>query len=254
MAQNDQAAQRTVVCIPTYNEIDSLPVTLSRLMEAVPHAHALVIDDGSPDGTGKWAQEQADANPRVHVLHRRGKQGLGAAYRAGFAWAIGQGYDVICEMDADGSHRPEQLPRLLGAVAGGADLAIGSRWVPGGRVENWPLFRRMISQAGNLYTRLALGIRVRDATAGYRAFRRETLAAVAGEDIASSGYCFQIDMTWRVLQHRGEVVEVPITFVERVAGASKMSRAIVAEALWRVTVWGAQYRIGQLRRVLTRTS
>lgn len=245
---------RTLVCIPTYNEIDSLPVTVATLFGAVPEVHAVVIDDGSPDGTGAWAQQHSETEPRLHVLHRQGKQGLGAAYRAGFTWALEQGYDVICEMDADGSHRPEQLPRLLGAVTGGADLAIGSRWVPGGRVENWPRSRKLISQVGNLYTRLALGIAVHDATAGYRAFRRQALAKVLEQDIASSGYCFQIDMTWRVVQDHGTIVEVPITFVERVAGISKMSRAIVVEALWRVTVWGLRHRAGQVRRLLRPTS
>jgi len=240
-------AVRTVVCIPTYNEIDSLPVTLAALRSAVPDADVLVIDDASPDGTGAWAQARAGEDPSVHVLHRAGKEGLGPAYRAGFAWALARGYDVVCEMDADGSHPPQRLPQLLGAVAGGADLAIGSRWVPGGRVANWPLSRQLISRAGNLYTRLALGIGVRDATAGYRAFRREALAAVPLDDVASSGYCFQIDMTWRVLRAGGRVVEVPITFVEREAGVSKMSRDIVVEALTRVTVWGLRDRLARLR-------
>ncbi len=244
----------TVVCIPTYNEIDSLPVTLTGLLDAAPSVHVLVVDDGSPDGTGRWAQGQADSDERVHVLHRSGKQGLGAAYRAGFAWALERDYEVICEMDADGSHRPEQFPSLLTAVMGGADLAIGSRWVRGGGVENWPTSRKIISQGGNLYTRIALGIDVNDATAGFRAFRRATLVALDVARVTSSGYCFQIDMTWRVLQGGGSVVEVPISFVERVSGRSKMSRAIVAEALWRVTVWGARHRAGQLRRLITRTA
>ncbi|MGF1663671.1 MAG: polyprenol monophosphomannose synthase [Kineosporiaceae bacterium] len=245
---------RAVVCIPTYNEIDSLPVTLAALREAVPAADVLVIDDASPDGTGSWADARAAVDPAVHVLHRTGKEGLGPAYRAGFAWALERGYDVVCEMDADGSHPPDRLPQLLEAVAGGADLAIGSRWVPGGRVANWPLSRQLISRAGNLYTRLALGIGVRDATAGYRAFRRRALEAVPLAEVASSGYCFQIDMTWRVLRAGGRVVEVPITFVEREAGVSKMSRDIVVEALTRVTVWGVRDRLARLRAVARRVS
>jgi glycosyltransferase involved in cell wall biosynthesis len=245
---------RTVVCIPTYDEIDSLPGTLASLLARVPDIDILVIDDGSPDGTGKWAEEQAAGDPRVHVLHRPGKGGLGPAYLAGFSWALARGYEVVCEMDADGSHQARHLPGILDAVSRGADLAIGSRWVPGGSVENWPAHRKLISRAGNLYTRLALGIPVRDATAGYRAFRRTTLEAVPLTDVASSGYCFQIDMTWRAIRSGGRVVEVPITFVERAAGASKMSRAIVAEALWRVTIWGVRHRAAQARRLITRTA
>lgn len=245
---------RIVVCVPTYNEIDSLPVTVAGLRSAVPDVDILVIDDASPDGTGKWAEERASEDPAVHVLHRTGKEGIGPAYRAGFAWALARDYDVICEMDADGSHRPPDLPILLGAVAAGADLAIGSRWVPGGAVENWPPSRQLISRAGNIYTRLALGIETRDATAGYRAFRRSTLEAIPLDEVASSGYCFQIDMTWRVLRNGGPVVEVPITFVEREAGVSKMSRAIVVEALSRVTVWGARHRLGQVLKVIRRAS
>jgi dolichol-phosphate mannosyltransferase len=245
---------RTLVCVPTYNEIDSLPVTVAGVRAAAPQAEILVIDDASPDGTGKWADEHAGEDPAVHVLHREGKEGLGPAYRAGFAWALARDYDVVCEMDADGSHRPQDLPRLLEAVAGGADLAIGSRWVPGGSVENWPASRQLISRAGNTYARLALGIATRDATAGFRAFRREALEAVPLDDVASSGYCFQIDMTWRVLRNGGRVVEVPIAFVEREAGVSKMSRAIVLEALSRVTVWGARHRLSQLAGLVRRTS
>ncbi|MGF1648290.1 MAG: polyprenol monophosphomannose synthase [Kineosporiaceae bacterium] len=245
---------RTVVCIPTYNEIDSLPVTLGALREAVPDADILVIDDASPDGTGAWADARAAEDPAVHVLHRTGKEGIGPAYRAGFAWALARGYDVVCEMDADGSHLPRYLPQLLDAVAAGADLAIGSRWVPGGRVANWPLSRRLISRGGNLYARLALGIAVRDATAGYRAFRGGSLAALPLAEVASSGYCFQIDMTWRVLRTGGRVVEVPITFVEREAGVSKMSRDIVVEALTRVTVWGLRDRAARVRAVARRVA
>lgn len=245
---------RTVVCIPTYNEIDSLPVTVAGLRSTVPDVDILVIDDASPDGTGRWADRRAAEDPALHVLHRTGKEGLGPAYRAGFAWALAREYDVICEMDADGSHRPRDLPLLLGAAAGGADLVIGSRWVPGGAVENWPRSRELISRAGNVYTRLALGIGTRDATAGFRAFRRTALETVPLHEVASSGYCFQIDMTWRVLRNGGRVVEVPITFVEREAGVSKMSRDIVVEALSRVTAWGVRHRVRQVTGLLRRTS
>ncbi|MFC3687672.1 polyprenol monophosphomannose synthase [Aquipuribacter hungaricus] len=241
---------RTVVCVPTYDEIESLPPLLDRLFAARPDVDVLVVDDGSPDGTGRWADERAAAEPRLHVLHRSGKQGLGAAYLAGFAWALGRGYDVVCEMDADGSHAPEQLGGLLAAVAGGADLAIGSRWVPGGEVRNWPWTRRVLSRGGNTYTRLVLGIGVRDATAGFRAFSAHALRTLPLADVASAGYCFQVDLAWRASRCGLRVVEVPITFVEREAGASKMSGGIVREALWRVTVWGVRHRLQQVRALL----
>lgn len=240
-----------LVVVPTYDEAQTLPGTLARLRAAVPGADVLVVDDASPDGTGELADAAAAADPGVHVLHRPGKQGLGAAYVAGFGWGLDAGYDVLVEMDADGSHRPEQLPDLLAALGGpaepgGADLVIGSRWVPGGRVENWPRHRELLSRAGNVYVRLALGLRLGDATAGFRAYRAEVLRAVDLARVESHGYCFQVDMAWRVVRVGGRVVEVPITFVERTAGRSKMSRAIVAEALWKVTVWGARRRTEQL--------
>ncbi len=188
---------RTLVCVPTYDEIESLPPLLARLLAARPDVDVLVLDDGSPDGTGAWAQERAAGEPRLHVLHRSGKQGLGAAYLAGFAWALERGYDVVCEMDADGSHAPEQLGGLLDAVAAGADLAIGSRWVRGGEVRNWPWTRRLLSRGGNTYTRLVLGIGVHDATAGYRAFSARALRTLPLADVASAGYCFQVDLAWR---------------------------------------------------------
>jgi len=247
---------RVLVVVPTYDEAQTLPGTLARLRAAVPDADVLVVDDASPDGTGALADAVAAADPGVHVLHRAGKQGLGAAYVAGFGWGLDAGYDVLVEMDADGSHRPEQLPDLLAALEGatrsarapreGADLVIGSRWVPGGRVENWPRHRELLSRAGNAYVRLALGLHLGDATAGFRAYRAGTLRAVDLGSVESHGYCFQVDMAWRVARAGGRVVEVPITFVERTAGRSKMSRAIVTEALWKVTVWGARRRAGQL--------
>lgn len=238
---------RTLVCVPTYDEIESLPRLLDRLLAARDDVDVLVVDDSSPDGTGEYADTRAADEPRLHVLHRSGKQGLGAAYLAAFDWGLQHGYDVVCEMDADGSHSPEQLHRLLDAVAAGAELAIGSRWVPGGEVVNWPASRRLLSRGGNAYTRLALGISVNDATAGYRAFTAAALRTIPLADVASAGYCFQVDLAWRAVRAGLHVVEVPITFVEREAGASKMSSGIVREALWRVTVWGVGHRLQQLR-------
>jgi len=237
----------TLVCVPTYDEIESLPGLLDRLLSAREDVDVLVVDDGSPDGTGRWADDRARVEPRLTVMHRSRKQGLGAAYLAAFAWALERGYDVVCEMDADGSHAPEQLGGLLDAVAAGADLAIGSRWVPGGEVRNWPWTRRLLSRGGNTYTRLVLGISVRDATAGYRAFSAHALRTLSLADVASAGYCFQVDLAWRASRCGLRVVEVPITFVEREAGASKMSGGIVREALWRVTVWGVRHRTQQVR-------
>lgn len=233
---------RVLVVMPTYDEADTLPTTLARLRAAVPGADVLVVDDASPDGTGHLAEQAAARDDAVHVLHRSGKQGLGPAYVAGFRWALAHGYDVVVEMDADGSHRPEELGRLLEALGGedGPDLVIGSRWVQGGSVENWPRRRALLSRGGNTYTRLLLRMPVRDATAGFRAYRSAMLRSLALDEVASQGYCFQVDMAWRVVRQGGSVVEVPIRFVERRAGRSKMSRRIVAEAFARTTWWGAQ--------------
>jgi glycosyltransferase involved in cell wall biosynthesis len=228
---------RVLVIVPTYDERENLEPIAERLHAAVPDADLLVVDDNSPDGTGKLADELAERESWVHVLHRRGKEGLGAAYLAGFAWARDRGYDVVVEMDADGSHAPEQLPRLLAALES-ADLVLGSRWVEGGEVKNWPKSREILSRGGNAYTRLALGLPLRDATGGYRAYRRTVQDPLLERGIASQGYCFQVDLAWQVWRAGHRVVEAPITFVERERGESKMSRAIVAEALWRVTVWG----------------
>src|SRR5437763_16797984 len=184
---------RVLVVVPTYNERDNLEASLDRLRAAVPDAHVLVVDDSSPDGTGKLADEIAARDECVQVLHRPEKNGLGQAYIAGFRWALGAGYGVLVEMDADGSHAPEQLPRLLAAL-GGADLVLGSRYVPGGAVVNWPRRREVLSRGGNLYVRLALGIALRDATGGYRAFRRRVLETIDYGPVASQGYCFQVDL------------------------------------------------------------
>lgn len=238
---------KTLVIIPTYNESGSLPGLVQRLRSAVPDADVLIADDNSPDGTGDLADTLAAADPAIHVLHRPGKAGLGAAYLAGFAWGLDRGYDVLVEMDADGSHRPEELPRLLAEIPP-ADVVLGSRWVPGGSVVNWPTSRRVLSQGGSLYTRLALGIPTRDATGGYRAYRASALRALDLGSVESNGYCFQIDLLWRALQKGLVVREVPITFVEREIGTSKMSGNIVREALMNVTRWGASHRWQQLTR------
>ena len=230
------------VIIPTYNERDNIEIITSRVRSAVPDADLLVVDDNSPDGTGEIADKLAGEDPHVHILHRAGKAGLGAAYIAGFRWALEQGYAALVEMDADGSHQPEELPRLLAALAE-ADLVLGSRDVPGGAVLNWARSRELLSRGGNTYTRLMLGLKLKDATGGYRAFRASTLRRIDLDDVDSQGYCFQIDLARRTIRAGMTVTEVPITFVEREHGASKMSRAIVVEALWRVTVWGVATRL-----------
>jgi dolichol-phosphate mannosyltransferase len=233
---------KVVVIIPTYNERENLEQIVSRIHASVPGASVLVADDNSPDGTGEIADKLAAEDDRINVLHRPGKSGLGAAYLAGFRWALEHGYGVLVEMDADGSHDPAELPSLLAAL-GDADLVLGSRWVPGGTVRNWPKSREFLSRGGNAYTRIMLGIGVRDATGGYRAYREETLRAIALDSVESQGYCFQVDLVLRVLGAGLTVAEVPITFTERTRGASKMSRAIIVEALWRVTLWALAKRL-----------
>ncbi|WP_334172131.1 polyprenol monophosphomannose synthase [Sinomonas sp.] len=239
---------RILTIIPTYNELESLPKTLGRLRSAVPASDVLVADDNSPDGTGELADRIAAEDPQVHVMHRKGKEGLGAAYIAGFKWALERDYDVVVEMDADGSHQPEQLPRLLEAIEQGADLVIGSRWVQGGTVVNWPVYRQLISRTGSTYARLMLGLRIKDMTAGYRAFRRTTLEKLDLDAVESVGYGFQVDLAWRVARMGLKVAEVPVTFVERELGASKMSGNIVVEAMLNVTKWGVMDRWKQLTR------
>ncbi len=239
-----------LVVIPTYNERDNIEPILNRVRASVPDAHALIVDDGSPDGTGKIADELAAADARIHVLHRTKKTGLGGAYIAGFAWGLEHDYDVLVEMDADGSHAPEQLPRLLDALAG-ADLVLGSRWVPGGTVVNWPKSRELLSRSANLYTRVVLGINLRDSTGGYRAYRRAVLEAIDYRAVVSEGYCFQVDLAWRTARKGFRVVEVPITFADRERGESKMSSTIVREALVRVTQWGVRHRSAQLKQLVT---
>jgi dolichol-phosphate mannosyltransferase len=241
-------AGRVAVVIPTYNERDNIRLITARVRSAVPGADLLIVDDNSPDGTGEIADELAAADTHIHVLHRSAKAGLGAAYVAGFQAVLDQGYDTIVEMDADGSHQPEELPKLLAALAH-ADIVLGSRWMPGGKTINWPKSRELLSRAGNAYARIMLGIPLRDITGGYRAYHASTLGKIRLGDVESVGYCFQVDLVRRAVQRGLTAVEVPITFVERAQGASKMSKAIVREALWRVTRWGIA---GWLRRPRTR--
>ncbi|WP_395110100.1 polyprenol monophosphomannose synthase [Actinomadura sp. SCN-SB] len=237
---------RVLVIIPTYNERDNIEGIVGRVRAAAPPVDVLIVDDASPDGTGKLADGLAAADDHVKVLHRTGKEGLGPAYVAGFRWAAENGYDVMVEMDADGSHQPEELPRLLTALRD-ADLVIGARWIPGGKVENWPVTREALSRGANTYARLLLGMPLHDATGGFRAFRAATLEKIGLEGVDSRGYCFQIDLALRALREGLRVVEVPITFVDRVHGTSKMSGDVFAEAAWRVTRWGVENRLGRLR-------
>ena len=237
-----EGLERMVVVMPTYNEAENLAWITERLLQAVPVTDLLVVDDGSPDGTGAIADRIAAAEPRVSVVHRTTKAGLGAAYLDGFAVALERGYDVVGEMDADGSHQPEQLHRLLTALPD-ADLVIGSRWVPGGRVVNWSLWRQALSRGGNLYARLLLGIPVRDVTAGFRLFRASTLRRLDLGTVESVGYCFQADLTVRTLRAGLRVVEVPIEFLDREHGESKMDRAVAVESLRRITRWGLRTRL-----------
>jgi len=233
--------------IPTYNEIDNLTDVVARVRRSVPDVDVLVVDDSSPDGTGALADRLAAADPHVQVVHRPAKEGLGAAYSHGFRVALEAGYDVIGEMDADGSHQPEQLPLLFAAIRD-ADLVIGSRWVPGGSVVNWPWHRRALSRAGNLYTQALLGVGVRDATAGFRLFRRRTLEAVHLDEVQSLGYVFQVELVHRTLRAGLRVTEVPIEFVERERGDSKMTPEVARESLVRITRWGLRQRLRRTER------
>jgi dolichol-phosphate mannosyltransferase len=241
---------RLLVVIPTYNEAASIRKAVEGVRSVVPAAEVLIVDDSSPDGTGEIADGLAELDPGVHVLHRPRKEGLGRAYVAGFRWGLERAFDALVEMDGDGSHRPEELPRLLAALAD-ADLVLGSRYVTGGRVVDWPWQRELLSRGGNLYTRLALGVPLHDATGGYRAYRASALHRLSLDTVASAGYCFQVDLVWRSVRVGLRVTEVPITFVERAEGTSKMNGAVVREALWQVTRWGLAHRLGQLRAQLS---
>jgi dolichol-phosphate mannosyltransferase len=237
--------------VPTYNEADNLEWIVDRVLSAQPAAHVLVVDDGSPDGTGDIADRLAAEDERVQVVHRTEKAGLGAAYLHGFAVALERGYHVVGEMDADGSHQPEQLPALVAALAD-ADLVIGARWVKGGSVVNWSRGRKALSVGGNLYARLLLGIPVHDVTAGFRLFRAATLRAIDLGTVESVGYCFQTDLTVRTLRAGLVVREVPIEFLERVRGESKMDRSVATESLRRITAWGIEARAAQVRDVASK--
>jgi len=247
--------RRTLVMVPTYDERDNLQPLLERIHASIGTADVLVVDDHSPDGTGQLADRLAADRAWLHVLHRPGKQGLGVAYLAGYDWGLARDYDVFVQLDADLSHLPEQIPDLLEALhEDGADLALGTRWMPGGRVESWPRHRKWLSRGGNAYTRVLLGLPLRDATGGFRAFRRHTLEGLDLHEVASAGYCFQVDLARRTVAAGFRVQEVPITFVERTRGESKMSGAVVRESLWRISAWGAVHQVARLRDVRWRHS
>lgn len=243
--------ERVLVLVPTYDERENLPLIVERIRTAVPDADILVLDDNSPDGTGDLADEMAAADARVNVLHRRGKEGLGKAYLAGFAWGLERGYDAIVEIDADGSHPAEELPAML-ALSADADLVIGSRWIKGGSVVNWPINREILSRGANIYVQAVLGTRVHDATAGFRVYRASLLRRIDLPSVTSAGYGFQIDLTWRSIRAGARIVEYPIRFSERELGASKMSGNIISEALLAVAGWGLELRRDQAKRVIER--
>jgi dolichol-phosphate mannosyltransferase len=239
---------RAVVCLPTYNERENVEPMVRALGEAIDTGRdlVLVVDDGSPDGTGEIADRLAAELPWVRVLHRERKEGLGRAYLAAFAVALDLGAELVLEIDCDFSHDPQAVPQLIAACEGDADLALGSRYVPGGGTRNWGLVRRLVSRGGSFYARVVLGVRVRDLTGGFKCFRRAVLEAIDLDGVTANGYAFQIEMTYRALRHGFRVVELPITFVDRVVGGSKMSRAIVVEAVWKVPVLRARALRGRL--------
>ena len=237
-----------LVVLPTFNEVENIATVLERVRAAVPEADVLVVDDGSPDGTADLAEEVGGRLGAIEVLRRPGKAGLGSAYRTGFRWGMERGHDVLVEMDADLSHDPSDLPALLAAVDHGADLTIGSRYVPGGSIPDWSWHRRMLSRWGNRYAAGVLGLAVNDVTAGFRAYRAETLAEIDLDHVVADGYGFQIEMTYEVVRRGGRVVEVPISFTDRLRGDSKMSGRIVVEALVLVTWWALRDRVLRLRR------
>lgn len=228
-----------LIVVPTYNERENVQGIAARLFAALPAAELLFVDDNSPDGTGALLDDMAAAQPRIHVMHRAGKLGLGTAYREGFAWGLARGFDYLFEMDADGSHDPKYLPQMLALAEDGADVVVGSRYVPGGGTQNWGIGRKLISRGGSLYARTILGVDVRDVTAGFICWRRAALEAIDLSTITSNGYSFQIEMKYRALRKHLRVIETPILFVDRRVGQSKMSRAIVAEAL--LKVWGLRF-------------
>lgn len=244
-------AHDILVIIPTYNEKESIATTVAKVLAASNRVEVLIVDDGSPDGTGAIADRLAAADPRVEVLHRAGKQGLATAYLQGFEIGHQRGYRYLFEFDADGSHPAERLPALIDELDGGADLVLGSRWVPGGATENWPASRELLSRIASLYCRLMLKSGIHDITAGFRGYRAAELRKFDLAPVRSAGYCFQIEMAWMFERAGKRVVEVPITFVERELGKSKMSRGIIIEAIWRVGSWGLGYRTRGLEYRIT---
>jgi dolichol-phosphate mannosyltransferase len=231
---------QALIVVPTYNERDNVRGIAERLLAALPGAELLFVDDNSPDGTGVVLDELAAGEPRIHVMHRAGKLGLGTAYLEGFGWGLARGFDYLFEMDADGSHDPKYLPQMLALAEDGAHVVVGSRYVPGGGTQNWGIGRKILSRGGSLYARTVLGVELRDVTAGFIAWRRAALEAIDLSTITSNGYSFQIEMKYRAVQKRLRVVETPIVFVDRRVGQSKMSRKIFIEALFKV--WGLRFR------------
>jgi dolichol-phosphate mannosyltransferase len=232
----------TLIVVPTYNEIDSLEAILGRIRQSVPQADVLIVDDSSPDGTGQLADRIAAADPAVSVLHRVEKDGLGRAYLAGFAAALADGYTYVVEIDADGSHDPAELPAMIQLATDGADLVLGSRWIPGGSVVNWPWLRQVISRSGNAYARTVLRSKMHDITSGFRVYRATALESLTLGEVSSQGYCFQVELAWLLERSGHNIKEHPIAFVERATGRSKMHGGIVLEALLRVTWWGVTTR------------
>jgi dolichol-phosphate mannosyltransferase len=232
-------ARKALVCLPTYNEAENVRPMTAAILAAAPAVEILVVDDASPDGTGRIADELAAAEPRIHVLHRAGKEGLGKAYLAAFAWALARDYGLILEMDCDFSHDPKYLPGMLAAAGGDADLVLGSRYVPGGGTVNWGLGRKIMSRGGSLYARTILGLRVRDLTGGFKCFRREVLEAIDLGTVECSGYAFQVELTYRAVRRGFRVAEIPIVFEDRRVGQSKMSRRILFEAIRKV--WSIRF-------------
>jgi dolichol-phosphate mannosyltransferase len=234
---------KTLVVMPTYNEAMNIEHSVEQLFNYNPQVSLLIVDDSSPDATGAIADKLAAANPKITVLHRAAKTGLADAYKAGFAWGLTNGFDLLIEMDADGSHRAEDLPKLL-AKAATHELVIGSRWVKGGSVENWPAYRMALSRGGNAYAKFMLGSKIKDLTAGFRSYQAQLIERLHLEDLAAHGYSFQVEMTRKCEQIGASITEVPITFVEREHGVSKMSNAIVVEAMWLVTLLGFKRAFG----------
>ena len=237
---------RTLVVVPTFEEADNIPELLHRLRAAAPDVDVLIVDDNSPDGTARLAQQINEELGQIEVLVRPEKAGLGAAYRAGFAIGIERGYDVLVQMDADLSHDPSAVPPLVAALTDDVGMVIGSRYVPGGEIPHWPWYRRFLSRYGNLYTRLALGLKARDLTSGFRAWKTTTLEGIDYKTTHATGYLFQMEMAYRVAQHGEAIAEVPITFLDRVRGTSKMSGRVIFEELTRVTWWGIRDRVRRL--------